>query len=196
VWRRAIPDLVRTIPAQRTEAFMNRLRRPFGTVAAIVLIVLGFAALAVGRGIRAGFLPVVLLGLLILIAAQRRVFTPVFRGERAPLRHALVQAWWAPLAGLLGFAMIFFGVGTIFEAHNWGGRVFGSAVLFAFGFGMLHGLRRRPFSRETGNALILVTTMPAMVFFWVIVPTVVAIVIWVGVLTSGFSDEPLPAAQA
>jgi hypothetical protein len=195
-WRRALPDLVRTIPAQRIEALMARLRRSTGTVAALLLIVLGFAALAVGRGIGVGFLPVLLLGLVLLVAAQRQVFTPVFRGERAPLRHALVQAWWAPVAGLLGFAMIFFGIGTVFEAHNWGGRVFGSAILFAFGFGMLHGLRRRPFARETANALILVTTLPAMVFFWVIVPTVAALLVWVGVLTSGFSDEPLPAAPA
>jgi hypothetical protein len=195
VWLRALPDLARTIPAQRIEAFMSRLRRPAGRVAAILFVVLAFAALAVGRGIRAGFVPVLLVAIAVVVATQRGVFTPVFRGERAPLRHALVQAWWAPVAGLLGFAMLFFGVGTIFEAHNWGGRVFGSAVLLAFGSGMLLGLMRRPFSRESGNALILVTTMPAMVFFWVIVPTVAALVVWVGVLSSGFSDQPLPSTS-
>jgi hypothetical protein len=91
--------------------------------------------------------------------------------------------------------MLFFGFGTIFEAHNWGGRVFGSALLLALGFGMFYGLMRRPFARQSGNALILITTIPAFLFFWVIVPTVAAIVIWVGVLSSGFSDERVTPAS-
>jgi hypothetical protein len=55
---------------------------------------------------------------------------------------------------------------------------------------------RRPFARESGNAVILVATVPALLFFWVIVPTVLALVIWVGVLTSGFNEQPVaPAAR-
>ena len=136
VWLRAIPDLLRTVPTQRIEAVMARLR-PSARVAALLFIVLGSAVVALGSGVGVGFVSVIAVGVVVLVAAQRGLFTPVFRGERAPLRHALVQAWWAPVAGLLGLAMLFFGVGTIFEAHNWGGRVFGSALLLAFGFGML-----------------------------------------------------------
>jgi hypothetical protein len=195
VWLRTIPDLVRTVPAQRIEAAMALLRvNTLARVVAIVLIVLGGVVVAMGSGgpvIVAAFA----LAAMAFLALGRGTLVPVFRGERAPLRHALVQAWWAPLAGLLGAAMIFFGVGTIFEAHNWGGRVVGSSILLAFGFGMLFGLARRPFARASGNALILITTIPAMLFFWVIVPTVVALVVWVGVLSSGFSDDSVTPAS-
>ena len=172
---------------------MARLR-PSARVAALLFIVLGSAVVALGSGVGVGFVPVIAVGVVVLVAAQRGLFTPVFRGERAPLRHALVQTWWAPVAALLGLAMLF-GVGTIFEAHNWGGRVFGSALLLAFGYGMLMGLMRRPFARESSNAVILITTVPALLFFWVIVPTVAALVIWVGVLSSGFSDESVSPAS-
>ena len=59
---------------------------------------------------------------------------------------------------------------------------------------MLLGLKRRPFSREGGNALILLATVPALTFFWIIVPTVLALVVWVGVLSSGFSEEEIVQA--
>jgi hypothetical protein len=193
-WLRAAPDLIRTAPAQRIEAVMAFLRLSAGArVVAIALIVLGAAVLGVGLGV--GFVPVIAVGVVALALSQRGLFTPVLRGERAPLRHAVVQTWWAPVAALLGGAMLFFGFGTIFEAHNWGGRVLGSALLLALGFGMFYGLMRRPFARQSGNALILITTIPAFLFFWVIVPTVAAIVIWVGVLSSGFSDERVTPAS-
>jgi hypothetical protein len=193
-WLRAAPDLVRTVPAQRIEAVMNRLHLSSGArVVALALIVLGAAVVGVGFGV--GFVPVIAIAVVAIAFSQRGLFTPVLGGERAPLRHAVVQTWWAPVAALLGLAMLFFGVGTIFEAHNWGGRVFGSALLLAFGFGMFYGLMRRPFARQSGNALILITTIPCLIVFWVIVPTVLALVVWAGVITSGFSDESVAPAS-
>lgn len=184
-WLRALPDLVRTVPVQRIEAVMNRLG-PAARVLALAFAVLGATAVSIGIG--AGAVPIIAVAVVAVLVSQRRLFASL-GGERAPLRHALVQAWWAPIAGLLGLAMILAGVGTIFEAHNWGGRVFGSSLLLAFGAGMLFGLMRRPFARTAGNALILLTTVPAMPFFWLVVPPLVALTIWVGVLASGF-EEP------
>jgi hypothetical protein len=62
-------------------------------------------------------------------------------------------------------------------------------VLLASGGAMLLGLMRRPFARTPGNAAIPLTTVPAMAIFWLIVPPLAAIAIWVGVLASGF-EEP------
>ena len=155
---------------------------------ALAFAVLGATAVSIGIG--AGAVPIVAVAVVAVLVSQRRLFA--LGGERAPLRHALVQAWWAPVAGLLGAAMVLAGIGTVFEAHNLGGRIVGSSLLVAFGGAMLFGLTRRPLARTAGNALILLATVPAIVMFWMIVPPLAAIAIWVGVLASGF-EEPAVA---
>ena len=184
-WLRALPDLARTVPVERIEAVMSRLG-PGARVLALAFAVLGAAAVTIGIG--AGAVPIIAAAVVAVLVSQRRLFAAL-GGERAPLRHAVVQAWWAPVAGLLGLAMILAGIGTIFEAHNLGGRIVGSSLLMAFGAAMLFGLMRRPFARTPGNAAILLATVPAMAMFWMIVPPLAAIAIWVGVLASGF-EEP------
>ena len=94
------------------------------------------------------------------------------------------------MAALLGVAMLVFGVGTVFAAHNLGGRIFGSGVLLLLGGTMLRGLMRRPYDRAAGNAMILLATVPAFAFFWIIVAAVAALLVWIGVLGAGFDDEP------
>src|SRR5205807_1678717 len=97
-WLRTIPDLIRTVPVQRTEAAMSLSSG--ARVVAIALIVLGATVVSVGLG--------------------------------------------------------------------------GGAV--------------------PGNALILVASIPALLVFWLIFPTVLAVVVWIGVISSGFGDRPLAAA--
>ena len=184
-WLRALPDLVRTVPIQRIEAVMSRLG-PGARVLALAFVVLGATAVSIGIG--AGAVPIVAVAVVAVLIRQRQLLAPL-GGERAPLRHAVIQAWWAPVAALLGLATLLAGIGTVFEAHNLGGRIVGSSLLLAFGGAMLFGLMRRPFARTAGNALILLATVPAMALFWLIVPPLAAIAIWVGVLGSGF-DEP------
>ncbi|MGI9023490.1 MAG: hypothetical protein ACR2HV_09735 [Acidimicrobiales bacterium] len=190
-WLRTVPDLARTVPAERIDAMMARLG-PGGRVAALAFVVLGACVVAVGFG--GGPVVVVAVAVVAVLVSQRRMFASIPGGDRAPLRHAVVQAWWAPVAGLLGLAMLVAGVGTIFEAHNLGGRIVGSSLLLAFGGAMLFGLMRRPFDRQAGNTMILLATIPALLFFWVIVPPLAAIVIWVGVLQGGFSERPVSPA--
>ena len=51
-------------------------------------------------------------------------------------------------------------------------------------------------TRYPALALILLATVPPLLFFWVIVPPLAAIVVWVGVLSGGFADEAAaPAAR-
>jgi hypothetical protein len=184
-WLRAVPDLIRTVPAERVEAVMSRLS-PGARVVALALVVLGGTVVTIGLG--GGAVPLIAVAVVAVLFGQRRLFAGSLAGERAPLHRAVVQAWWAPLAALLGVLLIVAGVGTVFEAHNLGGRIFGSSLLFAFGGAMLFGLMRRPFDRVAGNSLILLATIPAFPFFWLIVPPLVGLAIWVGVLSSGFSE--------
>src|SRR5438874_1401099 len=99
------------------------------------------------------------------------------------------EGYGEPMAQLFGDRLR--DVGTSFEAHNWGGRIFGSGLLMAFGAAMLFGLMRRPLARQSGNSVILLATIPPLLFFWVIVPPLAAIVVWIGVISSGFSDQPV-----
>ncbi|MCA1693187.1 MAG: hypothetical protein LC733_13710, partial [Actinobacteria bacterium] len=145
-------------------------------------------AVAIGFGGLAA--PIVGVAVLAVAFTQRRQFASLGHGKRAGPWRAVVQAWWAPVAGLLGLMMVVSGIGTIFEASNWGGRIVGSSLLLAFGSAMFLGLMRRPFDRGVGDALILLATIPALVFFWVIVPPLAAVLVWIGVLSSGFSERP------
>jgi hypothetical protein len=192
-WLEVAPDLVRTVPVQRMEAVMSRLGSG-GRVLALAAVVVGAVLASMGLGGGAAPLLVVLgaAGALWVVVRQRRLVT-IF-GKRAPLGRAVIQGWWAPVAALLGLVMIVGGIGTFFEAHNLGGRIFGSGLLLALGGMMVLGLMRRPFDRVAGNSMILLATIPAFPFFWLIVPTVAAIAVWVGVLASGFADADVAHA--
>ena len=161
---------------------------PRARVVALAVIVLGAVLVSVGFGGGAAPLLVMVaaVGAIVAVVRQRRIVTPF--GERAPLWPSATQAWWAPIAALLGLAMILMGIGTVFEAHNLGGRIFGSSLLLVLGGMMLVGLMRRPFDRVTGNSLILVATIPAFAFFWIIVPAVAGLLVWIGVLSAGFAE--------
>ena len=192
VWLETASDLIRTVPIQRMEAAMARVS-PGARVVALAVIVFGAVLVSVGLGGGAAPLLVMVaaVGAIVAVVRQRRIVTPF--GERAPLWPSVTQAWWAPIAALLGVVMIVGGIGTVFEAHNLGGRIFGSSLLLALGGMMLLGLMRRPFDRVTGNSLILVSTIPSFAFFWIIVPAAAGVLVWIGVLGAGFSDEPAPA---
>lgn len=167
----------------------TNLRRNL-TIAALAL---GGAAAAVGIG-RLVTIAVVAVAAVALAVQHRRGLGAV-AGATAPVRQSLTQAWWAPVAALLGLATVAGGVGTVFEAHNLGGRIVGSSVLLAFGGCTLWGLLRRPRHRQAGDALVLVGTVPAFSLFWLVVPTVAALVVWVGILTArpATAADPLAA---
>lgn len=183
-WLETTPDLIRTFPPARMEAVMARLgphaRMAIPAVAAMAALV---AAVAFGGGAVPLLVFVASAG---FVLSRPGVASAPF-GDRAPLWPAVTQSWWAPVAALLGFSMIGFGIATVFYASNLGGRVVGSTVMMAFGAIMLLGLMRRPFDRPTGNTMILVATVPPLTLFWIIVPTVAAVVVWIGVFNGGFA---------
>ena len=133
---------------------------PGARLVALVLMVLGAVVVAIGFGGPAVAL-VVAVAVLAAAFTQRRQLASLWDDERASLWRAVVQAWWAPVAGLLGLTLVVSGIGTVFEASNVGGRIAGSSLLLAFGSAMFLGLMRRPFDRGVGNALILLATIPA-----------------------------------
>jgi len=41
--------------------------------------------------------------------------------------------------------------------------------------------------------MILLATIPAFPLFWLVVPAAGALLVWIGVLTAGFGEEPAAA---
>jgi hypothetical protein len=197
-WLRTVPDLARSAPQQRMETVMSALSQfsPFTRFLALIAAT-GALGVAVVFGGGPGLMPWVLVAFIVVLFSQRRFFGSMFGGDRVPLRSAVRQAWWAPLAALMALVQIFFGTVNAVSAHNLGGRVFGSIILWATGAAMLYGLTRRPFARAEGNAMILLTSLPYFALFWAIVPPLMGVLLWVGVLSSGFDAERrTPAAVA
>lgn len=93
---------------------------PGARVGVLVALVVGAVAASIGLGGGAVSL-LVIIAVVLVVGRNRSVISAPF-GNSAPLWPAVIQAWWAPLAALLA-AMIVLGVGTVFEAHNLGGRV-------------------------------------------------------------------------
>lgn len=189
-WLRTADDLIRTVPTQRIENLMSN-RSPVSTVARLGVLAVLAVAVVLGLGGRLTVVVALISAPIILVAGRAR-FGTLFGADRAPLLRSAVQTWWAPLAALMGVVLILSGVGNALNASNWGRRVFGSTVLIALGVGALYGLTRRPFARTAGNTLVLVATVPLLAMFWMVIPPLVAIAIWIGVLTSGFEDKPVP----
>lgn len=127
-------------------------------------------------------------------AAPRKTRNEASSEGPSPGWRALVQTWWAPLAALLGVVEIVMGVAIFFQGENWPGRIIGGLLLLPGSGGLtLLGLRTRPRARALGNALVLVGTLPWFGLFWMIVPPLVGLLVWVGVFTSGFGERrPIP----
>ncbi len=96
-WVRVVPDLARSVPQQRIEAVMSK--RPNSASVIVICVVVGVAAV-IGAG-GPGIIFVAAIALTALVLTQREFFASMFGGDRVPLRRAVTQAWWAPLAALV-----------------------------------------------------------------------------------------------
>lgn len=187
-WAGVLPDLIRTIPKERIEAAMTHL----STSARIMIVTLLFAASAVTLVVFGGGLAIPAAVVLVVVAAtQRRHLRGLLQGgERAPFLRSLVQTWWAPVAVALAAFEILFALEVIRHGSNLPGRFIGGGLALASGLGILNGLMRRPFDRAYGNVFVLLGTLLPLMIFWMIVPPVAAMVVWVGVFTGGFGTRP------
>lgn len=188
-WAGIVFDLIRTFPKERTEAAMNHL----STNARILIVTLLVAACIVVSAVAGGG-AVIPLGLFVAVVAvtQRRHLSGLLRGgERAPLLRSLVQTWWAPVAVALAAFEIVFAVEVIRHGSNLPGRIIGGGLGLASGLGIFNGLMRRPFDRAYGNVFVLLGTLIPLMIFWMLVPPLAAITVWVGVFTSGFSARQM-----
>lgn len=104
--------------------------------------------------------------------------------------------WLTGLAVLLGAFLLFLAVAIAIDndpAISGAERAFGVIVDVVFGVALLGGvvaLRRRRFANSVSLSLIGVGLIGGLVWFWMLIPPAVAIVVfWFGVLRGGLVRE-------
>ena len=104
----------------------------------------------------------------------------------------LRQTWWAPIAGLLAAMQLVFGSVLLGGGGNEDpeSHVASFIILVVGGAITALGLMLRPGRRATGNGLLLIGCAFGAFWFWTLVLPLVAVVVAVGVLISGWSTEP------
>lgn len=147
------------------------------SLASVVLV----TAFAVGAGppiVLAGA-AVAAVGLLAVVSTKRSGRqTEYLYGGAAPR----TWIWWTVLAALLAGTYVLAGVGQLIDdpkATNVGAL----GIMIAFAGLIVVGLRFRSRSRIAGNWIVVFATVPALMFFWVIVPTLVGLAIIIGAVT-------------
>ena len=102
---------------------------------------------------------------------------------------AVRQAWWAPVAAVLAVCNVVVGVVLILANDDSGSRIWGG-LFIASGIIILLGLLSRRERRTPGNVLVLLGTVPSLLVFWLVVPVILAVVVIVGVLKDGWTNQP------
>ena len=90
--------------------------------------------------------------------------------------------WWTVLAMLLAVVYVLAAIGQLIEDPK-GTNVGALGIALGFAGLIFIGLRLRGRSRVSGNWMVVFATVPALMFFWIIVPAVVALAIIIGAVT-------------
>ena len=129
-----------------------------------------------------------------------------------PLRAAWLwtRREWPTLAGLslgafyLVFSLYVLGVGALEEApvlrlfsvDELSGRAIGAAVVLLLGLALIGASLARLLVSTTADVVLICGAVPAMPFYWMVVPTLLATVVIVGAtMDLGRLDAPRPSAR-
>ncbi|HYI46682.1 MAG TPA: hypothetical protein VE174_14585 [Actinomycetota bacterium] len=191
-WAFVGADLVHSVPKQIMEAsLMNqKWMAIFTAIASVALIT------ALGMGIAPPVLlaagTVALVGFLLVVSSKRgdRPTEYLYAGHGPK-----TWTWWTVLAALLATVYVVAATGQLIEtpkATNIG--ALGIAIGFAGLIAM--GLRLRTQSKITGNWMVIFATAPALMFFWMLLPPLVALAIIVGAVIEIARATPQTPAAA
>lgn len=164
--------------------------RDLWLIAALVLGALTVTATVIG--VPMAVIPLALATAFVLLAGRRGI-AAAFRAPPADiappsLARRAVQTWWAPVAALMAIVEVGMGLVVFGTGENWSGRVIGGLLILpGCGLLALYGLSIRPRKRPLGNVMVLVGTLPWFAIFWMVIPPLVGLVVWIGVFTSGFA---------
>jgi hypothetical protein len=92
------------------------------------------------------------------------------------MRGTLARNWWVALAVLAGIGEVLFGIALALQDRN-AGAYAGGAVIATAGLVVLGGVAWRRRSRIVGDLLIAVGVLPLLPFWWMVAPTLLALVV-------------------
>jgi hypothetical protein len=189
-WFLIVGDLWLSVPRQIAEVTLMD-QRWIGAFAALAAVAL-MTAIGIGAGPPLVLVAIAVAAVGSLVVLSRKASdrpTEYLYGGRAPK----AWTWWTVLAALLAVTYVLAAVGQLIDdpkPTNVGalGIMTGFAGLIAL------GLRLRARSKIVGNWMVVFATVPALMFFWVIVPAVVGLAIIAGAIaeiTKATPREPL-----
>jgi hypothetical protein len=191
-WFLIASDLFRSVPTQIMEASLmsHKWMGAFAFLSAVALIV----AMAIGAGppllLMVGVL--LMVGLLGGLASRRddRPTEYLYGGTTPKL-----WTWWTILAAVLGAVYVVMATGQLI-ADPKGTNVGALGIMMGFAALIALGLRLRSRSKVSGNWMIVFATIPALTFFWIIVPAVVGLAIIAGAVMEISRAAPSTPAAA
>jgi hypothetical protein len=178
-WLFVARDLLRSVPQQIMEASLmsQKWMAVLTTLSAVALV--AFLGLGLGPPIFLAAGLVVVVGLMAVTSARRedRPTEYVYR-DGAPKRWT----WWTVLATMLASLYVLAAIGQLIDdpkATNVGAL----GIMLGFAGLIVGGLVLRERSKIGGHWMIIFATVPALMFFWIVWPTVVALAIIVGAVS-------------
>lgn len=185
-WFLIAGDLWLSIPEQILEASIMD-QRWIGAIAALATVAV---MTAIGTGVGPPLVlvasAVAVIGFLIVVSrkASHRP-TEYLYGGVTPNRWK----WWTVLAMLLAVVYVLAAVGQLIgdpKATNVGAL----GIMTGFAGLIVLGLRLRGQAKPLGNWLVIFATVPALMFFWIVVPAVVGLAIIAGAVTEIVRASP------
>jgi hypothetical protein len=181
----SVPEQIMEVP-HMSQKWMGSLT-VLAAMALVTLFAIGIGPPIVLLGAVVGFF-----GLLAVVSTKR--------GER-PTEYLYgggvpkAWTWWTVLAVLLAATYVVTATGQLIDTPK-ATNVGALAIMSGFAGLIAWGLRLRSHSKISGNWMIIFATVPALMFFWVIVPTVVGVAIIVGAVMEIARATPQAPAAA
>jgi hypothetical protein len=176
---RIYTDLVRGAAVERTKEAGMRAK---GAALAFVLVAVAGGTIGV-VGVGGGTSGFIAAGVfMVFVAVLYGIATLVSRtGRGAEYDYAApTRRWWWAIAGLLGAAELFMGVGQLIDDPK-KENVFALAIFTAFAALVFGGMFVR--NRVAGNWMIATGALPMVPWFWMIAPPILALVVIVMALS-------------
>ena len=155
------------------------------TAFAVVLVMISIG-IGAGPPVVLVALSAIVIGALVLVSRKNsdRPTEYLYGGGRPKALR-----WWTGLALLLAPTYVVAAVGQLIndpKATNVGAL----GIMSGFAGLIIVGLRLRARSKVIGNWMVIFATVPALMFFWIIVPAVVGLAIIAGAVIEIFQATP------